>query len=126
MPGWRCPLLLSIVYWLLIGLTAWIAAQSVGLSITPTTATLVILGTIFFATAIPAAPAAIGLFEFAVVYTLHFFGVEREAGFGFAVVIHAVLFLPPTLIAVLFLPHEGVGSIFRLSGPVRTGEARGA
>ena len=119
-------LLLSLIYWLLIGLTAWIAAQSVGLSITPTTATLVILGTIFFATAVPAAPAAIGLFEFAVVYTLHFFGVEREAGFGFAVVIHAVLFLPPTLIAVLFLPHEGVGSMFRLSGQVRTGEARGA
>ena len=114
-------LLLSIIYWLLIGLTAWVAAQSVGLSITPTTATLVILGTIFFATAIPAAPAAIGLFEFAVVYTLHFFGVEREAGFGFAVVIHAVLFLPPTLIAVVFLPHEGVGSMFRLSGLARTG-----
>ncbi len=119
-------LLLSAAYWLLIGLTAWIAAQSVGLSITLTTATLVILGTIFFSTAVPAAPGAIGIFHFAIVYTLGFFGVERETGFGFAVVVHLILFLPSTLIAVLFLPQEGVGSLFRLSGLARTEEARGA
>ncbi len=109
-------LLLTVVYWALVGVTAWMVAIAVDLDISLVTATLVIMGTIFFATAVPSAPGAIGAFEFAVVYVLEFFGVEREAGFGTAVLAHAVFFLPPTLIAVLFLPREGVGSMRRLGG----------
>ena len=69
---------MSIGYWLIVGLTSWILASSIDLPINPVTATLVIMGTIFFATAVPAAPSAIGTFEFAVVYVLEFFGVDRE------------------------------------------------
>ena len=105
---------MSIGYWLTVGLTSWILASSIDLPISPTTATLVIMGTIFFATSVPAAPAAIGTFEFAVVYVLEFFGVNRESGFGFAVITHVVFFLPPTLMAAIFLPREGLGSFSRL------------
>ena len=105
---------MSIAYWLLIGITAWILASSIQLSLTPITATIVIMGTIFFATAVPAAPSAIGTFEFAVVYVLGLFGVDRESSFGFAVIMHAVFFLPPTIIALVFLPREGIGSIGKL------------
>ena len=101
-------MLISVVYWLLVGVTSWIIAMSIDLQISAMTATLVIMGTIFFATAVPAAPSAVGTFEFAVIYVLGFFGVEREAGFGFAVITHAVFFLPPTIIAAVFLPREGI------------------
>jgi hypothetical protein len=103
-------LLFSILYWLMVGMSAWLIAVAMKLPISPMTATLVIMGTIFFATAVPAAPSSVGTFEFAVVYVMEFFGVEREASFGFAVVTHAVLFLPPTIIAAVFLPREGVFS----------------
>ena len=105
---------LSVMYWLLVGVTAWIISISFQLSITPVTATMVIMATIFFATAIPAAPSAIGTFEFAVVYMLGLFSVSHESAFGFAVITHAVFFLPPTLMAALFLPREGIGSISKL------------
>ena len=105
---------MSVIYWLLVGVTAWIISISFQLSITPITATMVIMATIFFATAIPAAPSAIGSFEFAVVYLLGLFGVRHEPAFGFAVITHAVFFLPPTLMAVLFLPREGIGSFSKL------------
>ncbi|MCY4654366.1 MAG: lysylphosphatidylglycerol synthase transmembrane domain-containing protein [Dehalococcoidia bacterium] len=105
---------MSVIYWLLVGVTAWIISISFQLSITPMTATMVIMATIFFATAIPAAPSAIGSFEFAVVYLLGLFQVSHEPAFGFAVITHAVFFLPPTLMAVLFLPREGIGSISKL------------
>lgn len=72
------------------------------------TATLVIMGTIFFAIAVPAAPSAIGTFEFAMMQVLEIFGVSREAGFGFAVIAHAVFFLPPTIMAAVFLSHEAL------------------
>ena len=104
----------TFVFWLLVGVTAWLIADSISLSITPIVATAVIMGTIYFATAVPAAPAAIGTFEFAVVYVLELFGVSREAGFGFAIITHAVFFLPPTIMAAVFLPREGIGSIGRL------------
>ena len=117
-------LALSLIYWLLVGVTAWIISISFQLSITPVTATMVIMATIFFATAIPAAPSAIGTFEFAVVYMLGLFGVGHESAFGFAVITHAVFFLPPTLMTVAFLPREGIGSFSRLkstlSGRVET------
>ena len=107
-------LLTSVASWMMMGVTAWMVAVAIDLPISPVTATLVTMGTIFFATAVPAAPSAIGTFEFAVVYVLEFFGVERAAGFGFAVIIHAVFFLPPTAIAALFLPREGIMSLRRL------------
>jgi uncharacterized membrane protein YbhN (UPF0104 family) len=111
-------LLVSVAYWLLVGITAWIAAVAVDLPISPVTATLVIMGTIFFATSVPGAPSAVGTFEFAVIYVLAFFGIERTAGFAYAVVIHVLFFLPPTIMAVLFLPREGVLSFRRRRGLV--------
>ena len=104
-------MLVSVLYWLLVGVTAWIIALAIDLPISPMTATLVIMGTIFFAAAVPAAPSAVGTFEFAVIYVLAFFDVDREAGFGFAVITHAVFFLPPTIIAAIFLPREGILTI---------------
>ena len=119
-------LAMSVLYWLLVGVTAWILASAMSLSISPTTATLVIMGTIFFATAIPAAPAAIGAFEFAVVYVLGAFGVESERAFAFALVTHAAFFLPPTLMAALLLPREGLGSFVKIRQLVAERAAREA
>ena len=119
-------LAMSVLYWLLVGVTAWILASAMSLSISPTTATLVIMGTIFFATAIPAAPAAIGAFEFAVVYVLGAFGVESERAFAFALVTHAAFFLPPTLMAAALLPREGLGSFVKIRQLVAERAAREA
>ncbi len=105
---------LSIIYWLMIGLTSWLIAESMNLSLSLPTATVVIMGTTFFATAMPAAPGALGTFEAAVVYGLGFFNIDREASLGYAVIMHALLFLPPSIIALIFLPGEGVGAFRRL------------
>ena len=103
---------LSFLYWILVGLTAWLVALAVEVQISPIVATLVILGSIFFATSVPGAPSAIGTFEFAVVTVLGLLGEDNKgAAFGFAVITHAVFFLPSTIIAAVFLPREGLGSI---------------
>ena len=115
----------SFAYWLLVGTTAWLIATAVNLPISPVVATVVVMGTIFFATAVPAAPSAIGAFEFAVIYMLRFFGFEDSDAFVFAVVCHAVFFLPATIIAAIFLPREGVITLSRIRRPGRAG-AKGA
>ncbi|MCH7624709.1 MAG: flippase-like domain-containing protein [Chloroflexi bacterium] len=109
-------LAITVGYWLLVGTSAWLIAIAVDLGISPFTATVIIMGTIFFATSVPAAPGAIGTFEFAMVYVLGFFGVAREDSFGFALLTHAVFFLPPTIIAAIFLPREGLELMQRLKG----------
>ena len=47
---------LTLLYWVLVGITAWLVAQAVDVQISPIVATLVILGSIFFATSVPGAP----------------------------------------------------------------------
>ena len=119
-------LFVSILYWLLVGITSWTVAAAIDMSLSLMTATLVTMGTIFFATAVPAAPSALGTFEWAVVYVLGFFGVEREGGIAFAFIIHAVFFLPPTIIAVVFLPREGIVSVRSVRRLLAGGAGSGA
>ena len=123
-------LAVSICYWLLVCGTAWLIATAVDLrdvnghTISPVVATVVVMATIFFATAVPAAPSAIGAFEFAVVYVLGFFQFGENDAFVFAVVCHAVFFLPATIIAAIFLPREGVMTLSRIRRPRRAGTKR--
>lgn len=104
-------LLMSVVYWALVGATAWIIAVAIDLPVSPVAATLVIMGTTFFATAVPAAPGALGTFEFAIVYVLGILGIDDADSFAYAIVVHAVFFLPAMIIAAVFLPREGVVSL---------------
>lgn len=72
-----------------------------GIDISLLVATLLVIGTLTFAALIPSLPASVGTFEFAVYYFLATIGVSSGEALGFALVIHAILFLLPILIAVL-------------------------
>ena len=100
-------LVLSLGYWVLIGISAWVIAIVVALPVSPVMATLVIIGTIFFATTVPAAPSAIGSFHFAVVHILGLIDIDKSDALPFAVIIHLLFFIPPTILAAIFLPREG-------------------
>jgi uncharacterized membrane protein YbhN (UPF0104 family) len=101
-------LLLTLIYWLAVGICGWTLAVGMDLAISPFAATLALLGTLYFATSIPALPASVGTFEFAIVYVLRVFDVEQELAFSYAVVIHAILFLPPIIITLATLPFWGL------------------
>ena len=53
---------------------------------------------------VPSMPGNIGTFEGAVVYTLLLFGIEDS--FGFAFILHAVSFIPYTLLGLYYLIKE--------------------
>ena len=93
-------LLMTLGHWVLLGMGTWILAHGMDLGISPFVATLTILGTLYFTTSMPSLPAGIGTFEFAVVYVLKLFDVDQAAAFSFAVVVHAVLFLPPIVVVI--------------------------
>ena len=107
-------LAVSLSQWAILGVSGWIVALGMDIPLSLTQAVLVILATIFVATSVPAVPGAIGTFEAAAVYTMSIFDIDRSQAFSYAIVMHALLFLPSILIAAFFLPREGLGSIREL------------
>ena len=95
--------LLTLAYWLTLGLSAWVLAYGMGIEISILLATLLVIGTMTFVALVPSLPASVGTFEFAVYYLLTAFGAGPVEALGYALVIHAILFLPPILIALLML-----------------------
>ncbi len=102
---------LTCAYWLLLGPVGLVLARGLGIEITFAEAMVTVVGAIFFSTALPGLPGAVGTFEFATVSLLGLWGVPRDLALGFAILLHVLLFLPPTVIAVFVLPREGLGSI---------------
>ena len=93
--------MLTLGYWLLLGLSAWILAYGMGIEVSLLVATLLVIGTLTFVALVPSLPASVGTFEFAVYYFLTSMGVGSAEALGFALIIHAILFLPPILIALV-------------------------
>ena len=104
-------LAVSLGQWVVLGLSGWILARGMDIPISLPQVVLVMLLTILFATSVPSLPGAIGTFEAAMVYVMRFFGVDKDIAFLYALIMHALLFLPPTIIAAAFLPREGLGSL---------------
>ncbi len=100
---------LTILYWLLLGPAAYVLAQAMDVEVSLFQATILALGAVFFATAAPGLPGAVGTFEIAVVEIVGLWGVDRSAALGFALVLHLLLFMPPVVIAFFVLPREGIG-----------------
>jgi uncharacterized protein (TIRG00374 family) len=99
---------LTGTYWLMLGPMAYILAQGMEVELSLLQATMLIFGAIFFATAVPGLPGALGTFEVAVVELAGIWGVAPALALGYGLVLHLVVFLPPVTIALLVLPHEGL------------------
>jgi uncharacterized membrane protein YbhN (UPF0104 family) len=97
----------TLGYWFLLGVTAWAIGLGMDVGLSLTTAVAAVVVVTFFATSVPGAPGAVGTFEFAVVYMLDFFGVPKAQALAFGIILHAILFLPPVVVALAFLPREG-------------------
>ena len=121
-------MLVSMGQWVCLGVCGWIVAQDMGIPLNLPQAVLIVLATIFFATTAPSLPAGIGTFEFAMITTMElFFGIDKNAAFPYALVMHVLLFLPPMLFAGILLPREGMTlfGMLRSQGLNGRAEARG-
>ena len=113
--------LLSLFQAVLIGLSGWMVAQATHISLSMPTMIVITLGITFFSSTVPGLPMALGTFEFAAVSMLALWGVDREQAIAFALILHAVLFVPPIIFAMFFLPREGLLSARELKSlTVRT------
>ena len=105
---------LSAVQTGLIGMIGWLIALSTGLQLSIPAMIVITLAITFFSSTVPGLPMSLGTFEFAAVTLLALWGIGREDAIAFSLMLHAVLFLPPILFAVVFLPREGLLSFREL------------
>lgn len=107
MPGvMLATLVLTTLVWMSIGAAAWLVAGATGVDLHFWPVAVVIVAVTMFTGAIPQAPGGAGSYEFGAVSTLGLFAVEPAVAFTFAVLIHAIVFLPPIIIGLPFLFSE--------------------
>jgi uncharacterized protein (TIRG00374 family) len=92
----------TLAGWLMIGLSSWflMLGFDLHLSFLAGLLTTVAVGLAFI---IPAAPAALGVFEAAAIATTRAYGVPQSQGLAYAVVLHALNFFPYILGGLVLL-----------------------
>jgi glycosyltransferase 2 family protein len=74
----------------------------------PLTASLLVLVVLQAGISIPSIPGRIGVFEYICVLTLGVFGISQSAAFSYGVLLHSLVFIPPTLLGLFFLITLGL------------------
>ncbi len=103
----------TLAHWFLLGVSAWVLANGLGMDLDILTLTTLMVATTFFTSAVPSLPGAAGTYEFAMIYTLDLLGVDPATAFAFAVVMHVFVFVPSSAIALAMVSRLGVGTLFR-------------
>jgi len=120
------PLILALLWsfplWFVIAMECWFVTRAFGINM-PVAGTFLLQGLLVIGVAVPTPGAVGGFHEAYRIGVTSFFGASNDAAIAAAIVLHAVSFLPVTLIGVIFMAADGL-SVGGLRG--MTGEAREA
>lgn len=101
--------------WLVLGLSFWCVMEAFHLALSPLAGLLVVIA-IGLAMILPSSPAALGVFEGATVLVLSAYSIDSSTALSYALVLHAMNFLPFIVVALLVvsirrtrrIPHVAV------------------
>ncbi|HWL34384.1 MAG TPA: lysylphosphatidylglycerol synthase transmembrane domain-containing protein [Gaiellaceae bacterium] len=98
---------LTTLSWLCLGLSMWFVLRAFALGLSPVAGLLVAIA-VNFGMILPSSPAAVGVFEAAVLVALSAYGVPKEQALGVAVVAHVLNFAPFIIAGSLVLHAHAV------------------
>ena len=98
---------------LLVGFAGWFIARNLGIELNVLGITALLVASTFFVSAVPSLPGGVGVYEAAMTHTLRLLGADPAAAFTFAIIMHALIFVPSTGIALLMLIRLGTGQILK-------------
>ncbi len=102
---------LTVVSWVLTGLSGWLTLEALGGGLDVLVVIVVVQVSLLFALSVPGLPTAAGTFHFAAVVLLSLWDVSGEVALSYALIQHVIVFLPPTIVAAVVLPREGLASL---------------
>jgi uncharacterized protein (TIRG00374 family) len=97
---------LSLLIWLPHIAIIHITLISIGI-VLPVSASMVLLVALAIGVMVPSAPGFIGTVQFVCVAVLSLFGVSSSQSLSFSVIYHVIIFVPVTVIGLIFLAAEG-------------------
>lgn len=101
-------LALTVIAWLAWGIGAWLVARSLGVHLSAT-AVAFTFAALALGSAIPSAPGFVGTYHWIAANALQLFGVPAEQSVAFAVLLHALWFVPSTVIGLAAMMRLGLG-----------------
>ncbi len=123
-------LALTLAGWLFIGIGAWLIAEVMSIGLPFWTVTFLIVAVLRGSGFTPAPTGMVGVYEFVTVSTLALFAVEPAVAVSFALVTHAVIYMPRIVLGagVLLVERAAfVHAITSVMAPLRQlGFARSA
>jgi uncharacterized protein (TIRG00374 family) len=100
-------LVLSFPLWLSIAAGIWLTSQAFHITF-PYTASFLVMMLLVVGVAMPT-PGAVGGFHVAYQIAVEaFLGAQRDAAMGAALVLHAISFVPVTILGIMFMAGEGL------------------
>ena len=121
----------TAAHWFFVGVAGWVISLALGIDVGPLTMATILVAAMFFTSVIPSLPGGAGTYHFAVVSMMTAVGADPEAALVLAVVIHLLIFVPPSIAAVAVLWKVGARAVLRGGeeplgsqlGPVPSGAA---
>lgn len=101
----------NIVHWLLLGVAGWVLATGLGMDVNPVTMATILVAATFFTSAVPSVPSGAGTYHFAVITMLTESGADQAAALNFALMMHLLIVLPPTAIALFMTGRMSLGTL---------------
>jgi glycosyltransferase 2 family protein len=104
----------TLVSWLVLGVSFWCLMLGFDLGLSPVAGLLVVIAT-GLSHVLPSAPAAVGVFEAAVVVALGAYGITQTEALSYALVVHALNVVPFLVAGLLVanLRREAIGASLR-------------
>jgi uncharacterized protein (TIRG00374 family) len=114
----------SIPLWLTIAAGIWFVTRAFHIEC-PFIGTFVVMTILVVGVAVPTPGAVGGFHEAYRVSVTSFFGASNDAAVGAAIVLHAISFVPVTIMGIVFMAREGLtlGRMRRLAVGADAGEA---
>jgi uncharacterized protein (TIRG00374 family) len=97
----------TVLSWVLVALAFWLVLLGFDFGVSPLAGALVVIA-INLALVLPSSPAAVGVFEWATVVALEAYGVADSEALSYALVVHALNFVPFIVAGVLILHREAL------------------
>lgn len=113
---------LSLLAWTAWALAASLVARSVGIELSPLEVVFV-AAVVNLGVAMPSSPGFIGTYQWLGVSALALVGVGNEEALAFAILMHAVWYVPTTLLGAALLTRRFLGSMVATPRAVATQEA---
>ena len=97
----------SLLVWVLEGLMYYYVIRSFNLNLL-TYASFFLLTVTNLGLIVPSAPGYVGTFQFFSILSLKVFGIDKNVALSFSIALHALQYLPVTLLGLIYLNKEGL------------------